>query len=267
MTTTSNKPNRPEKNSESPKDTHLWSLEGIVGRPAIAQDGEVGSVEDVLVDGLAWDLRYFVVNTGNWLAGKRVLVAPPIVHRFIPESRELAVSTTREKVESGPSIDDDRPVSRQREIEFAQHFAWPARSLTPTSMPTPLVPPPIPPNDPSPGADTDHDPDLRSLQEITGYAIHALDGSIGKLHDLVADESSWRCRYLVVDTGEWLPGRRVLVSPSWISEVSWKQRTVRIDLPKKSIESSPEFDPNRPVNRAYEERLYDFYGRAAYWNE
>jgi hypothetical protein len=70
---------------------------------------------------------------------------------------------------------------------------------------------------------------------------------------------------MVVDTRNWLPGRKVLVSPEWITAVTWVDNTVAVDMTKEQVKESPEYDPAQPVNREYELRLYDFYGRPAYW--
>ncbi|MBN1992021.1 MAG: hypothetical protein JW953_04910 [Anaerolineae bacterium] len=67
--------------------------------------------------------------------------------------------------------------------------------------------------------------------------------------------------YLVIDTRNWLPGRKVLLAPTWIEAVSWPGRQVYIDLAQETIKNSPEYDPSTPINEVYEERLYDFYGR------
>jgi hypothetical protein len=100
---------------------------------------------------------------------------------------------------------------------------------------------------------------------VIGYHIQATDGEIGHVEDLIADDDSWVIRYMVVDTRNWLPGRSVLVSPAWIGEVSWASRKVYVDMSRENIRNSPEFDPAAPVNREYELRLYDYYGRPKYW--
>ena len=71
-------------------------------------------------------------------------------------------------------------------------------------------------------------------------------------------------RYIVVDTKNWLPGKKVLVPPAWIESADWLQKTVTVDLTKGQVERSPEYDPTSPVNREYEHQLYDFYGRPRY---
>ena len=109
------------------------------------------------------------------------------------------------------------------------------------------------------------DPCLHSIREVTGYPIKALDGEIGHVEDFILHDASWTIRYLVVDTRNGLPGRKVLVAPSWIDSVDWGKRRVVVNLEKDQIRESPQYDPSRPVNREYEERLYDFYGRPHDW--
>jgi len=76
---------------------------------------------------------------------------------------------------------------------------------------------------------------------------------------------TWRLPYLVVDTSDWWLGQKVLVAPQWASRVSWVERNVYLDISRHAIEESPRWDPETPINRMYEERLYDFYGRPVYW--
>ena len=109
------------------------------------------------------------------------------------------------------------------------------------------------------------DPNLRSARDVMGYYINATDGDIGHVEDFLIDDETWALRYIIVDTRNWLPGRRVLVSPDWIKEVSWQDSKVYVDLSKRHIEAAPEFDPSMPLDREHEERLYDYLGRSKYW--
>nr|PZN29166.1 MAG: hypothetical protein DIU80_09670 [Chloroflexota bacterium] len=108
-------------------------------------------------------------------------------------------------------------------------------------------------------------PAPRRPPEGPRYAIQALDGDIGHVEDFILDDESWALRYMVVDTRNWWPGKRVLVSPRWIESVSWDDRAVYVDLTKEQVKSGPEYDPERMLNREDEERLYRHYGRPAYW--
>jgi hypothetical protein len=57
----------------------------------------------------------------------------------------------------------------------------------------------------------------------------------------------------------------VLLAPFWIEDVNWIERKIQVDLDQERIKNSPEYDPSAPVNRVYEERLYDYYGRPIDW--
>ncbi len=109
------------------------------------------------------------------------------------------------------------------------------------------------------------DPHLRSTKEVAGYRIGAADGEVGHVEDFVVDDEEWAIRYLGVDTRNWLPGKKVLVSPRWVSEVSWTRREVYTDLESSEIKSAPEWDPDAPIDYEYEIRLHEHYGRPPYW--
>jgi hypothetical protein len=85
------------------------------------------------------------------------------------------------------------------------------------------------------------------------------------VEDLIVGTDRWTIRYLVVDTKNWLPGRKVLIARGWLDSVSWENRKVQVGLNRKEIKGSPEYDSAEPVNREYETRLYDYYGRPSYW--
>jgi hypothetical protein len=103
---------------------------------------------------------------------------------------------------------------------------------------------------------------LRSATELLGSHLTVLDGSLGHIEDFVVDTSTWMVRWMIVDTRNWLPGRKVILSPDWIEDVNGK---VLVDLTKEEIRKSPEFDEGAAINRDYEGRLYDYYGRPRYW--
>jgi hypothetical protein len=107
---------------------------------------------------------------------------------------------------------------------------------------------------------------LRSSAHVIGYYIHAQDGDIGHVEDFLVDDTTWVIHYMVVDTRNWLPGKNVLVSPHWIEQVDWNDSKVYVDLTQEAIENSPEYDPMAPVDRSYEEKLFEYYDRQRYWS-
>lgn len=105
---------------------------------------------------------------------------------------------------------------------------------------------------------------IRSLKETRGTAIHATDGFIGSVHDLYFDDQSWRIRYLVADTGKWLPGRKVLISPEAFSHPNWRD-FISLNLTREQIRNSPDMNTDLPVSRRQEQQLVAHYGWTTEW--
>jgi hypothetical protein len=100
---------------------------------------------------------------------------------------------------------------------------------------------------------------------VTGYHIEAADGEIGHVEDFIVDDETWAIRYLEVDTRNWWPGKKVLVSPQWIDNVSWPDSKVYVRPHPGNHQNGPEYIESMPITREYEKRLYSYYGRPPYW--
>jgi hypothetical protein len=111
------------------------------------------------------------------------------------------------------------------------------------------------------------DPHLRSTQDVRGHHIQAADGYIGHVEDFIIDDETWAIRYLIIDTQNWWPGKKVLVSPQWIERVSWSESTVFVNLPRETIKQSPEYMEKSQLTRDYEAGLHRHYDRQGYWIE
>ena len=249
----------------------LRSTKELRGYTIRAIDGDIGKVHEFYFDDLAWIVRYLVADTGNWLSGRRVLLWPGVLGQPAWETQTLPVGLTKEKVESSPLISTDEPVSRQMETDLHTYYGWTPywRGGLPTfglgaAAAAEMIADTAEEKDEEEGPVGD--PHLRSTREVVGYHIQARDGEIGHVEDLIVDDDLWFIRYLVIDTRNWLPGREVLVAPAWAEQVNWVERLVQVDLSRETIENSPQFDPSMPVNREYEVRLYDYYGRPSYWD-
>jgi len=99
----------------------------------------------------------------------------------------------------------------------------------------------------------------KSTKELKGYAIDATDGDIGKVDDFYFDDKSWTIRYLVVDTGNWLLGRKVLLSPIAVGKADFSSGRFNVTLTKKQVEESPSIDTDKPVSRQHETSYHDYY--------
>ena len=106
---------------------------------------------------------------------------------------------------------------------------------------------------------------LNKAKTLKGYKLHSLDGEIGKVKEFYFDDHHWTIRYLIADTGNWLTGRQVLISPYALAAVNKEEQYIAINLTKKQIEDSPSLDSDKPVSRQFEESYYGYYGWPLYW--
>jgi uncharacterized protein YrrD len=106
---------------------------------------------------------------------------------------------------------------------------------------------------------------LRSIKQIQGDKLGATDGEIGHVKDFYFDDVDWVVRYVVADTGSWMPGRLVLVSPHAIGPLYQAGRILLVNLTREQIEKSPSIDAHKPVSRQHEEEYHQYYGWPYYW--
>jgi sporulation protein YlmC with PRC-barrel domain len=248
----------------------LCRLEDILGRKIEAVDGRIGSARDVYFDDDRWIVRYLVVDTGHWLPGRKVLISPESVRPPEAQEEALHVELTCEKIQQSPPIESDEPVSRQHQRDLAGHYLW-----TPYWDPVVMggggyVAGPFSArtrsDDQAKVRRARRDSHLRSADEVKGYHIRAADGRIGHVEDFVIQCDEWVIRYLLVDTRNFLGGRKVLVSPAWIRQVDWEEAEVTVEMETDEIASSPEWKGGAGPDRAYEKRLHEHYGKDTYWD-
>ena len=107
---------------------------------------------------------------------------------------------------------------------------------------------------------------LQGLNRLYGGAVRAVDGDIGGIEDFYFDDDTWTVRYLVVDTGKWLPGRHVLI-PLWALQApEWTQARIPVRLTRDEVKRSPDIDTHKPVSRAAEAAALSYYGYPYYWS-
>ena len=106
---------------------------------------------------------------------------------------------------------------------------------------------------------------LRSLKQFYGLKLGATDGEIGHIKDFYFDDQNWTIRYLVADTGTWLTGRKVLISPTSLASPAVLGKVVSVGLTRKQIEDSPSIDSQKTVSRQHEEEYYKHFGWPPYW--
>jgi len=264
----------------------LRKLDDLEGYPIEATDGAIGEVTDFLFDDESWVVRYLVVQTGEWLSSRKVLISPIAIGQPDWSYRTLRVPMTTDQVRNSPAVDTDKPVSRQYERGYCGYYGyypyywensglWGAGNYpgslhsSGANVGAGVEPHTVAEDRAHHEREVDQhrndDPHLRSANAVRHYHIEASDGGIGHVQGLLLDEDTWAIQYLIVDTSNWWLGHKVLIAPQWIEGVSWSERTVSINLTRDAIKGSPPYDSGRTVHRDEETRLYHHYQRPGYW--
>jgi hypothetical protein len=165
------------------------------------------------------------------------------------EKQHVIVKLTKKQIEDSPPLSSDKPVSRHSDEDFFASLGvpldWDKQGHGPDVW----------------------DPHLRSTHDVSGHRLHAEDGEIGHVDDFIVDDASWAIRYLVIETGDWWPEKKVLISPQWIERISWNQGKVFVNVSRAAIRQSPEYTDDVLMNRDYETTLHSHYNRNGYWTD
>ncbi|HEX6141568.1 MAG TPA: PRC-barrel domain-containing protein [Geminicoccaceae bacterium] len=242
----------------------LHGVNDLIGFHLAAVGGEaIGVLSDLLFDERSSETRYLLIDPDSWLPSARFLVAPVALGEPDLAERRLVTRLSRGELESAPQIRRPTAPRPEEEARLHDHFRWPpywssaAAGLGPYWGGAPGA------EDAAAGDETARE--LRLARNVIGFGIEAEDGAIGSVDDLILDLATWTFRYLVIDTGSWLPDKRVLVSPQWLARIDWPERHVLLDLPKERIRSSPAYDRSAALDRRFEEMLHRHVDRAPYW--
>jgi hypothetical protein len=222
----------------------LRSTKQLYGDTLRALDGDIGHIEDFYFDDQKWVIRYVVVNTGSWLSGRLVLIAPHVFRNFDLDGVCRGVNLTRLQIERSPSIETHQPISRLDEAACYQHYGWPnywngdalwgnydfpVVELDPAYKPESL------------SSKESEELHLRSAKAIIGYKIQTEDGILGHVVDFVVDSANWAIRHLVIETSHWYSGKEIVISPEQIDRVSHEEWKVFVKVTRKAILKAPEY--------------------------
>jgi hypothetical protein len=254
----------------------LRSLNYLLDFKIRATDGDLGSIHDFYFDDELWMIRFFVVDTGNWLPGRKVLISPVAAGEAEVNDRVIPVDLSKEQVKNSPDVSTERPVSKQSVEGLYSYYGWAFPWEGVVYMPPSLAPDleaaqaAVEAEQAAAEAEPQQpqgDPHLRSFKDVTGYAVSSADGPIGHVQDMVMDDEDVRIRYLVVDTKPLILGKLVVISPEWVREVSYADETVYAHVSHEDIKSSPAYAPLEPLDREREAKIFAHFRRPPYWIE
>lgn len=258
------------------KNTELRTARTIEDYNLVCVDGEIGKIKEFYFDDVHWAIRYLVVNSGNWLTGRQVLISPYAITEILDDLKQIKLNLTKKQIEDSPSVDTDRPVSRQFESEYTGYFGYPAYWMGTSVWGGSMYPgfgvglnsqvqPEMRLNPDE--SQVERDSHLRSSLAVTGHRLHATDGEIGHVKDFVIQDKTWIVRYFVVDISKWFSGKQILISPSWVKSIGWEEHEIFVDMTLDQIKKSPPFDGAGSLTRGYETELHSYYDRFGYWSD
>jgi uncharacterized protein YrrD len=246
----------------------LIKAKTIKGYNLNGTEGDIGSLKEFFFDDKYWTIRYLVVKTGRFFSRKQVLISPYFLAYVDYQAGLINIGLTKDEIENSPPLDSDRPVSRQFEEAYHGYHGAPVYWGGPLMWGSiPFIMREREKWKTMNNEEDAWDPNLRSTKDVTGHNIQALDEEIGHVDDFIIDDENWAIRYLVVDTKNWWPGKKVLVSTQWIDRFSWEDAKVFVQLNKEDIKQAPEYEEDQIITRDYESNLHQYYQRKEYWHD
>jgi hypothetical protein len=184
---------------------------------------------DAHFDDRTWRISSLVLEAGHWPRSHRILVAADnVVLEDPPDGPRLRID------DAAPTRDADAelPVSKQMELKYHDYLRWLAYWINGFAVPY------------APDKLTElseaglRDPHLRSAAAVVGHHILARDGEAGRVDDYLIDPASWYVRDIVVHSGVWPHVHEALLSPYWVSEVSWARACVDVRMKRERVLAS-----------------------------
>ncbi|PWT95064.1 MAG: hypothetical protein C5B55_01720 [Blastocatellia bacterium] len=230
-----------------------------------ATDGDIGHLEQFYFDDRDWKIRYFVLDIGTWLHGKKVLMSPSAIIDVDASTKTINAAFSKQQVQESDDVRMHKPEGLEQPHDYSVYFGWPYY-LGLNAF-----------NDPHSGSipDSAHDSEksktseqsfrpaydehLRSSKVVSRYHVMAVDGEIGQIEDGIVDDETWTIQYLVSTVRNRWSSKKVLLPTEWILWVNAAEQNVYVSLKRTKIITAPAFDPEKPLTHDFEIALHDHY--------
>jgi sporulation protein YlmC with PRC-barrel domain len=235
-----------------------------------ALDGDLGQVQDFLFDQPHWKARYLVVDTGTWLPGRKVLIAPEAIGQPDLQKKHLAVNLTRQQIKDSPSVDTEVPLNEKDEFDVRNYYGWPLywgyypgqgpyNPVRGVVNPPAFVQPPqgseTPDMPPYEQADPDHR--LHRLTDVQGFDLFSRAERLGTIEDMLLDPETWEIKHLVAKVGALFQKKEILIPSTLVESFGWHAATIQVRLQESDLENYPEFHEDEPLmDQEHMARLY-----------
>ena len=212
----------------------LRSLNSLINCRIIAKDGAAGTVLDFTVNCVEWRISELVTSVGSWWRSYEVRIPRVALQRPVGATGMLPVNLTKKQMKETPAIGNRNSFQRELESDLLSVGA----PIPKSTSPQPII-----------------------WNSMVAYRAYALDGPAGVLRDLIVDDENWHIQYLVVELVLKNVNHQTLVSSDWVSGIHEDKSSTSLNLSIRELIGSPEYDPEVPVNRDIEGKLYDYYGQ------
>ncbi len=218
----------------------LKNINDIYGTPLAALDGKIGYVEDFYFDEVVWIIRHLIADTGSWLPGRQVLLAPHAFDGFGQAGEVLAVRLTKEQIENSPSIESHSPMTRRQENDCYRYYQWPtywnSNHHWGSGRQTVQSPAQVIDEFGKMEQEASDDVHLRSAKSITGYEIETTDGIVGFVTGFLVDHKSWAIANLVVEIGLEYASKQILISVRSVKSINDGLSKIAVTLTRDEIQ-------------------------------
>lgn len=260
----------------------LHTMQSLLGFTMGATDGEIGKVKDFYFDDQTWRVRYLVVETGNWLFGRKVLLSPVAIQSINWDEKVFPVNLSMDQIKHSPDIDTEKPVSQQQDAELHSHYSWPVNTgagvgFMTTGMVGGVVSPGVSFQDRIADEVRNHENDtisdrgpemekqsggdlhLRSYNAFEDFTVMATDGELGEASDFLIDSNSWNIPFLIIETGNWYSGSKVLAPTNTIESIEGEDSQIRINQGTSYFNNNPEFNESLLTDQEAQRQIFNFY--------
>jgi sporulation protein YlmC with PRC-barrel domain len=246
------------------------SLKEILGYSIETYDQVTGKIKDFLFDDEYWVIRYVDADLGSNLPDRRVLIPQTFLKETNWETQNFKVTLSEEGLITCPALDKIQPVSRMYEEQLNKHYRianyWARNYSSPNNDVDKMTHFNFPDQKfnaaPKLIREKDMNTNLRSFSEILGYDVLTADGELGCVDDLLIESDEWGIISIIVDSSKWQTwNKKVIIASTWIEEVSYKDKQIKILLSSKDAENAPEYSPLDPINEVIVKRYYNYLGK------
>ena len=233
------------------------SIKQWIGDDVHVADGSIGNIHDFYFDEKQWAIRYIVIDIGDWIEDRKVLLTPEeFSNPKIDEEKLPLKSLNKEQIKKSPELNTTLPVRKQDQISLHKYYRWLPYATSPiTTEVEDSVEPEGKPTEPIDQMEQDY-VELRSTREVMHYLVKGEDGELGEVDDLYLDDEAWKMVYLVLNSRDKLEiNKKILITMSWIKWIHYHGQEVFLDLNQQTIIDSPPFDPKKPNHWPIEEEM------------